>query len=77
MYHYTTVSAYNKTINELEKDYENKITQAQLKEILGRIYEVSTHPKFELLFEIAWSKGHSQGFVEVLNEFDDMVPLIR
>jgi hypothetical protein len=35
------------------------------------------HPKFEVAWRIAWDLGHSSGFHEVENYFDDLSELLR
>ena len=34
------------------------------------------HPKADLLYEIAWSLGHSSGYNEVKNYYDELAPLL-
>ena len=38
---------------------------------------IMDNPKAPKLFSIAYEKGHSSGFQEVANEFDDMLELIK
>ena len=35
------------------------------------------HPKADLLFSKAWSMGHSSGYGEVANYYDDLVDLVK
>jgi len=39
-------------------------------------YGVIDHPKVELAYDLAWDRGHSAGYHEVVSEFDDIVELI-
>jgi hypothetical protein len=43
---------------------------------LAQAYGVSEHPKEERLWELAWSKGHANGYAEVALEYDELVTLI-
>jgi hypothetical protein len=47
--------------------------KAELLEELG----IASHPKADMLFDIAWEKGHSGGYNEVRYEAEEMVGLIR
>ena len=48
----------------------------KLKNKLEKKYDVQEHHKADLLFELAWSRGHSCGLNEVELEYDDLVELI-
>lgn len=40
-------------------------------------YGVEDHPKAQRTFEIAWSHGHSSGYHEVLDWFDELSELLK
>ncbi len=40
-------------------------------------FDVSTNPKREQAFNIAWDKGHASGYSEIVCEFGDIVELIK
>lgn len=47
------------------------------REALEAEYGMAGHPKADKLYSKAWEKGHSSGFGEVANEYDDLVELVR
>jgi len=47
------------------------------KKDLFEAYGLEGHPKAERLYEIAWSHGHSSGYYEVLNWFDELSELLE
>lgn len=65
--------------NKLKENYliEEKIIFNRFKSDLAKHFEVENNPKFQRCFELAWEKGHSSGFSEVLSEFQDLVELIK
>ena len=48
-----------------------------LKKELEKEHSVVDHPKADLLFELAWSQGHSSGLEEVRLVYAEMVDLIK
>lgn len=46
------------------------------KATLEEAYGLENHPKRDQIWERAWDKGHSSGYLEVLNEYDDIGELI-
>lgn len=38
---------------------------------------IAGHPKRDLLFQISWDRGHSNGYSEVWCEMQELVELIR
>lgn len=51
--------------------------QALFKADLFRCYGVEDHPKAEDAWRIAYERGHSAGYSEIANEFDEIVVLIK
>jgi hypothetical protein len=35
------------------------------------------HPRADLLYEIAWSLGHSSGYAEVATYYHELAPLVK
>ena len=62
------MSLYRKKVNEIK---------ILFKEALFREYGLEENEKRELLWEKAYSSGHSGGFSEIEIEFDNMVDLIK
>jgi hypothetical protein len=65
---------------ELRQEWNRKEAEnvAHLRQVLSERYGVSeASEKFQKVFEIAWSRGHSSGFNEVSNCFDEMADLLR
>lgn len=44
---------------------------------LAEAYGISDHPKEDLLWRMAWSRGHANGYAEVASEYDELVELIK
>jgi len=44
---------------------------------LAYIYDVVDNPKFGKAYSIAYDRGHSAGYSEIANYFDDLVELIK
>jgi len=40
-------------------------------------HDMKGHPKANMLFSKAWSLGHSAGYSEVANYYDDLVDLVK
>ena len=51
--------------------------QAEFRKDLAKAYDIKDHPKEEILFNLAWSYGQSNGYYEVLHHYDELVKLIR
>lgn len=60
----------------LRIEKEKKMIQEH-KEKLKKDCRLENNSKFERLYEIAWSLGHSYGFAEVETYFYEMVDLIQ
>lgn len=60
-------AAYNQRRRELDIEF-----RVDLEEHHG----TKGHAKADLLFAKAWEKGHSSGYGEVANEYDDLVELV-
>ena len=67
-----TADANRKSNREAELGTRNAFRKA-----LAETYGVTEHPKEERLWELAWSKGHSNGYSEVALEYDELVTLIQ
>ena len=67
-------SAYNEA-RFVYRTEANRIENEFKRDLLEE-FGVSDHPKGELLFEKAWERGHSAGYMEVYGVFDDLVELI-
>lgn len=67
------------SLNEAIEAYRQK--QALIRQVFvwGLYYlsGVLDNPKACRAFNIAWQKGHSNGFAEVASEFDDLLPLFK
>ena len=44
---------------------------------LYKAYGIENNPKRSKCFRLAWEYGHSSGYYEVLNHFDELVDLIK
>lgn len=55
---------------------ERELTE-QFKQDAFKYFDIVNHPKAELLYSIAWEKGHSCGLSEVLGEMSEMLELIK
>ena len=55
--------------------------EAELKQLfrvnLAQLHGLQGHPKEPLLFDIAWDHGHSAGYVEVLQYYDQFADLVK
>jgi hypothetical protein len=71
---YATHKAFPKEAEEYRK--EDARIYAQFKADLFAQDGVSG-PKAEKCFELAWDRGHAGGYMEVLNEWNDLVELIK
>lgn len=61
---------------EIYRQAEQKLYQ-EFQTDMFEMFCVSDNPKRFKCFDIAWEKGHANGYSEVYNEFDDIVGLIR
>jgi len=48
----------------------------RFKEAVEEDFVTAGHPKADLLWELAWSRGHSGGLLEVVSEYEELVELI-
>lgn len=55
---------------------ETRRLEAQFQADLEEQYGMKDHPKASTLFSKAWSMGHSSGYQEVANYYDDLYELI-
>jgi hypothetical protein len=51
--------------------------QDEFKHDLEVEYALTKHPKRDLLFSLAWSIGHSSGYSEVWNYYNEMAELLQ
>jgi hypothetical protein len=63
---------------EMRKYHEARFAlEAEFKRDLFDQHGVTGHPKAERAFQLAWDYGHSSGFQEVANYFDDLADLLK
>lgn len=43
---------------------------------LEKSYKMKDHPKADILFNMAWSRGHSSGYESVYWEYDELYALV-
>jgi len=79
----TTISSpeYLQKMDEARENRKlNRLAEAEMRILfrkeLAQAYGISEHPKEERLWELAWSKGHANGYSEVALEYDELVTLI-
>lgn len=60
--------AYQRRQCELEESFKRDLF-AEL--------DIASHPKREVLYEIAWSLGHAYGYAEVFSIASQLEPLLR
>ena len=65
--------------NEANKHYRIELAKVEneFKLALFKEYRMENHPKREKMFNIAWEKGHSDGYNGVESEFSTLVELMR
>jgi hypothetical protein len=68
------VDSYKKIVDKYREE-ENKI-YCQFKKDLLEELGIADHPKAELLFNMAWDRGHSCGYSEVLIEAGELSELL-
>ena len=61
----------------IETYFANDRTGQKLKEYLEKDFNLTDHPKKDILWSMAWEKGHAYGLHEVYNEYLDLVELVR
>lgn len=60
--------AYGAETVRLEKQFRSDLEDE---------HDMKGHPKANMLFSKAWSLGHSAGYSEVANYYDDLVDLVK
>lgn len=65
----------------IQKIAENRIAKRReeredFKASLLKELGIESHPKADMLFDIAWSNGHASGFHEVKSNAEELLPLI-
>lgn len=56
---------------------ENNRLELKFRADLEADYDMTGHPKADLLFQKAWDQGHSSGYAEVANTYDDLYELVK
>jgi len=64
-------------IEMLRRDKITSERHAEFERDLLDNFGITDHPKADRLFALAWQRGHSSGYGEVLSEAEDLVDLIR
>jgi predicted nucleic acid-binding protein len=59
---------YGEETHKLHEEFVNDLFEE---------FGVTDNPKRHKAFQVAWEKGHANGFEEVYNEFYDLVELIK
>jgi hypothetical protein len=75
------LEAYEDSKGELRRqrdlyNAETRQLEAQFREDLEAEYNMKGHPKADVLFMMAWDRGHSSGYGEVASYYDDFHELI-
>jgi hypothetical protein len=69
-----------KTLHRSKREIDGLIETIKrevFKDLLAGEYGIKRdHPKFEKVFDLAWSYGHSSGYSEVESHFMDFVELV-
>lgn len=60
-----------------EYDRKNAECDAEFKAALAKEFNLTGHPKFDLLFRIAWDEGHSSGYSEVAGYAATLAELLQ
>ena len=70
---------YDNIASQAHKEYneERAALDAQFRSDLEDWFGVTGHPKADLLFNKAWERGHSGGYIDVYNNYSDLVDLIK
>lgn len=64
--------------DQTRKHRENEgVMSALVKRDLEVQEGLAGHPKADLLWSIAWDRGHSSGYSEVINEYEQMAELLK
>lgn len=66
---------YQKSRQALRIAEEQK--KQDFRKALAETYELTDHPKEEILFNLAWETGHSSGYNDVALYYDEMSALIK
>lgn len=66
----------DQAIRKAHGEEEGRLHQL-FKSDLEKEFGIVRHPKADLLFQIAWSMGHSSGYHEVWNHYQEMVDLLK
>jgi len=60
-----------------EHNDEQYLLTAELRRSLEEEFSMVGHPKAELLWEKAWEEGHSSGYDEVVNCYEELLDLVK
>jgi TPR repeat protein len=65
--------------NKAKKEYRAGEMEAKalFKKDLLEGYGVQNHSKADKAYQIAWEHGHSSGYYEVVNYFEELVELLK
>jgi hypothetical protein len=66
--YYAETRKYRDLQNALEREFKADLFDE---------HGVTAHPKANRAFDIAWEHGHSSGYSEVANYFDDLADLLK
>jgi hypothetical protein len=72
----TDISEYRRQIKEIEYNTSTRIACEFWKKI-GEEFGMTDHPKFGILREKAYERGHSAGYNEVRLAFIDLLELVK
>lgn len=84
-----SASAYGRAVAKYEQakdrardvrlEYRAKQNECdeEFKAALAKELGLAGHPKYDLLFRMAWEEGHSSGYSEVANYADTFAELLR
>ena len=66
--YYKEMKKYNRKVVEIRKNFKkDALTYCGL----------INHPKAERAFEMAWERGHSSGYAEVVHELEELADLLE
>ncbi len=59
-----------------EYDNESSLRRTDFKAALEKEYGLQDHPKRDRIWQKAWDDGHSGGWTDILNVYEELVDLI-
>lgn len=63
--------------DRVARRHHERQLRAKLKADLESDYSLSSHPKRDALWTIAWEEGHSSGYHEVVNWYEKLAELLK